>query len=268
MDTPQPDRALSPVIGVTILVAIVVVLAAGVGAIVLGFGEDLTSTDPDAVAATDTDAPAEATPTPAAAEQEALVSSRNNTAGANGTRNVAVFDVSVGSNTAGNSLNSIELDYNHTSGFVVSNDTLDAVLVAGLDTDGDDETETNLSTDLSGVTVSDNGTTVSVNFVGNYGVNENDTLVLEFNGVDNPTTAGEYTVSVTVNGEVTRNATMEIVAADARDLAVPGQRSRASASASRNSLASSVARSRSAASAYTRTTGSVPEGRASTHASP
>lgn len=199
------ERAVSPTIGVVLLVAIGVTIAAGVAAVSLGLTDELDGTEPEEVA----EYPGTATATPTG-ETTNAVTSRNPTAGATDTRNVVRVAIpESGSNAAGSSLSGLDVAY--PSGFDASGLTTDDVLVVGVDEDGDGTLDSELTGDLSGVRVTDDGQTVELTFGGNSGLNTGDTVVAELDGIDNPASAGEYDVTVEINdGEETAAGTVTI----------------------------------------------------------
>lgn len=205
--TSVDDRAVTPAVGVVLMLGIVVVLGVVVGAAIPQFAAGLDRSDVDRVVATPT-----ATPAPAAGSE--LIRARDESPSAT-TRHVLNFRISDGSDTAGNSLNSIVLDYPAAVDLSGVDDRDDVVLV-GIDADGDGSVEADATDDVEccppddGVKLSDGATTLTVELSGNYDLEEGDTLVLSFRDAENPSDAGDYEVTVGVNGDVTRTGTLAV----------------------------------------------------------
>lgn len=124
--------------------------------------------------------------------------------------------VTVGDSATG-SLNGFALDYTTADAtFDASDVGVEDVTTVGIDR-GDDSsgtaTDVDVSDDLSGVTVSNNGGTLTVQFGGSYSLNAGDEVVVVVESVENADAAGEYTVNLDVNpqssgGETTADLTL------------------------------------------------------------
>ncbi|MGZ0748500.1 PGF-pre-PGF domain-containing protein [Haloparvum sp. AD34] len=113
----------------------------------------------------------------------------------------------VGSNSDGDSLNGFTVDYTAGSQPTdVSNVGQDDVKRVGLDTDGDGEIETNVSDDLSEVSVSNDGHTVTFGFGGSYSLAKGDRIVVEYANAGNPDAEGTFDVDVVINPQSTGDA--------------------------------------------------------------
>ncbi len=116
--------------------------------------------------------------------------------------------VEEGSDAVGNSLNQLQVTY--PSSADVSNVSGSDIERIGIDSDGDGVLETDAMVDLSGLSTSNDGSTLAVTFGGNHDVEAGDWLVLDVSDVRNPASAGEYDVSVNVNGDVTRDGVLTV----------------------------------------------------------
>jgi hypothetical protein len=142
-----------------------------------------------------------------------LVWAAPNTAGAEASHHMNYY-IPSDSNTAGNSLNSVTINYD--DGVDLSGvDARSDVTKAGFDTDGDGSIETEVTDDIEccppddGVTVSDSGTTVRVEFSGNYNTPSNATFVIVYDDVTNGA-AGNHSATVTLNGDVSKSGKIDL----------------------------------------------------------
>lgn len=100
----------------------------------------------------------------------------------------------VRSESSGDSLNTIVVDYSvGANASDVSNVAQGdvTVSVAGQ----------NVTDDLTGVSASNNGETLTLSFGGNYSLSLNDTVSITLENVQNPSTAGTYNVDITLNSQ-------------------------------------------------------------------
>jgi PGF-CTERM protein len=108
--------------------------------------------------------------------------------------------LTVGTQATG-SWNGFALDYSETDANV-SDVGVEDVSAIGIDR-GDDAAGTtidvNVSDDLSSVAASNNGGTLTLGLGGSYSLNQSDEVVVLVDGVVNPTSEGEYNVSLDVN---------------------------------------------------------------------
>ncbi|WP_435096593.1 beta strand repeat-containing protein [Halarchaeum sp. P4] len=106
----------------------------------------------------------------------------------------------VGSNDASDSLNSFRIDYHENEDATdVSNVGLSDVRRVGIDTNSDGEIDTNVSDDLSSVSISNNGHTLVLQFGGDYTLSQGDRVIAAYGDVQNPTSTGTYTTAVGIN---------------------------------------------------------------------
>jgi FlaG/FlaF family flagellin (archaellin) len=190
-------RAVSPVIGVTLMVVLTVLLASVFAAGILSFDGRLdqrTEQFDDAVST--------ASANPWSGESGDLVRVSDRRAGATDVRYRINFTVRPGSNTIGNSLNSVEIDVT-TGQPDMFNGTgqanLEKVVV---DEDSDGSVDQTITGDVNGWAVTGGGSTLDIQFDGSaYTASADDSIVVVFDGVDNPTSPGTYDVEVETSGD-------------------------------------------------------------------
>ncbi|MBX0323945.1 hypothetical protein EGH21_12980 [Halomicroarcula sp. F13] len=111
--------------------------------------------------------------------------------------------VTVDGDAVGSSLNSLAVSYGE-SGTDISNVGQGDVRVVGIDR-GDDadgaSVDESVADDVSSVGASDDGSTLTVGFGGNYQLQQGDEVVLVFEDTQNPASAGDYPVELTVNAQ-------------------------------------------------------------------
>lgn len=193
-DSGSDTQAMSPVLGTVLMVAVTIMLASVVSAGVLTMGDQLE--EPNI-----TPPPATASGNPWVGSLGDLVALSDNTAGAEDVRYRVNFVVAKGSDTDGNSLNSVELRMEDSSLAMFSDTSQSSLAEAKVDTDDDGDYETNISDDLNGWTDSDGGATVKIEFGGVYTADVDDSIVIVFDGVDNPDAAGTYDLEVQTSGD-------------------------------------------------------------------
>lgn len=132
---------------------------------------------------------------PVAATQDATISADPNTPGSTSTHTATLTP---DSDETGSSLNGIKMDYSVSSNPAdVSNvDESDVVRAVILQDDG---TSTSVLDDLSGVKASNNGETVKFSFGGSYDLQSGDTVLIEYEDVQNPDATGSFTVEGDLN---------------------------------------------------------------------
>lgn len=201
-------RAISPVVGVALAVVITLLLASmfAVGAMEMAeFGmereevRDLTGADGDASGD---------------GYRSELVWARDGSPGAT-TNHVVNYTIASDSDTAGNSLNSVEIRYPDGTVDVSGVDERSEIVTVGIDEDRDGAIEVDATADVEccppgdGVIISDGGNTIRVELSGNHDLEAGDALIVEYEAVENPT-VGDYGVTVDVNGDVTDSGTLDV----------------------------------------------------------
>lgn len=186
-------RAVSPVVGVALMVVITLLLASTIMIGLPDSGIDMPTFADDA----DEDA---------AVQTELIVAVRGEP-GIDDEHQLRI-KIEEGSDTAGNSLNQLTIAYpDAVNTSAVSGSDIDQV---GIDRDGDGQLEADAMVDLNGLSTSDDGSTLTITFGGNHDLEVGYWIVLDVTDLDNPDTAGEYSVSIDVNGDVTKQGTLEI----------------------------------------------------------
>lgn len=190
-------RAVSPVIGVVLLVVITVLLA-GSMSFVFAFGSDLEGPDLG-------------TPTPDDDTPSGPLYALDEAANATGIEHAVLAEAN--GTMDGKQLSDIKVDYGSGSADPDNVSDFADITEVGVDTDGDDEIDVDLSGDLDGVNTNDNSR-IRVAFDTTYVLSEGDTVIVQYDGVDNPESAGEYEATVTLvahdNTEQDVQATLEI----------------------------------------------------------
>ena len=195
----RAGRAVSPVVGVALIVAITVVLAATVLVAVPAIGDIEMPSFADSDGGTDDETANEV--------QTELIHAADGEPGEPDYHYVRVH-IEEGSDAAGNSLNQLQVTY--PSSADASNVTGSDIERVGIDTDGDGVLETDAMVDLSGLSTSNDGSTLDVTFNGNHNIDAGDWIVLDVSDVQNPASAGEYDVSVDVNGDITKDGVLTV----------------------------------------------------------
>lgn len=198
-------RAVSPVVGVVLLVAITILLA-GSMTFVFAFGDGLES--PELATPTPEDGAAGADGTPSGPLYAVDAS-----AGAEGIEHAVLVEANA--TMDGKELSDIKVDYGDSGGDPDGASSFDDITEVGVDTDGDGDIEVDLHDDLDGVNTNDNSR-IRVALDTTYELSAGDTVVVQFDGVDNPDAAGEYDATVALvahdNTEQAVDATLEIEA--------------------------------------------------------
>lgn len=204
MSASATERAVSPVVGIALLLVITLLLAATVGAFALSLDLNRDTADGlvEGEVPTETGtAPETATsePTPDA-NQDDLVVAENATAGADGVIHSTVIEV--GDGAAGDEFDEITVEYPKEE-VDLSLSHYDSVLTVGVDTDGDGDPEETFDGSDPGVNTNDDNSELTLTFDVDYTLAEGDRVQIRYGGADNPDSAGEYDVSVTLNSDQT-----------------------------------------------------------------
>lgn len=113
------------------------------------------------------------------------------------------FDIRSGSDTIGNSLNSVEINVEQVTGTtdMFTGTDQSNLTVIGVDKDGDGTIDEDITSDVNGWTVSDSGTTLKIELSGTaYSAQEGHTIIARFDGVTNPD-PGRYSVQAQTSGD-------------------------------------------------------------------
>jgi len=201
---------VSPVIGVVLMITLTLVLASTLAASLATFDADLQGKQDQFEERL---GPQTVSTNPWEGEQGDLLRPANNAAGATGVAYRVNFTVEPGSNTIGNSLNSIELRMQNTSLDMFSNVTQSDVDLVAVDNDSDGDIDEVITSDVDGIDVSNGGSTVKIELSGSaYTPQADDSIVAEFDGVDNPVAPGDYDLEAQTSGDGNwHNGTVTIV---------------------------------------------------------
>lgn len=192
--TEGDTRAVSPVIGTVLMIVLTILLASVVSAGLLSSGGRLDEPELGTVTAT-------ASGTPWIGDLSGLIQPADDTAGATDVRYRVNFTIADGSDTIGNSLNSVELRTKDSSPDMFSATSQSSLERAYVDTDGDGDAEQDISDDVDGWDVSNGGSSVKIDFGGEYDAQADHSIVIVFEGVNNPSTAGTYTLEAQTSGD-------------------------------------------------------------------
>lgn len=202
----EAGRAVSPVIGTVLMVVLTVLLASVVSAGLFSTSQELE--EPDIDAPTET-----VSANPWIGDLGGLVQLSDDTAGATDVSYRVNFTIAEGSDTIGNSLNSVKLQTKNTSPDMFSDTSQSSVIDAYVDTDGDGEPDQDLADDVNGWSTSNGGSTVKIEFSGGYTAQASHSIIITFDGVDNPDNTGTYTLEAQTSGDGNwQQGTIEIVA--------------------------------------------------------
>lgn len=200
MLAPVRNRAISPVLGVALMVVLTVLLASTLGYMFQVAPDERTAEDivnddrPDGTDESD-------------GLQSELVIAEDDAPGADDVVHSTVVEVD---GAAGTTLGSITVDYPkaETDHSIAKHE---AVLTVGVDADADGNLERTFDEDdVSGVGLNDDDSRVTITFDTGYTLADGDRVKVRFEGANNPDDDGDYAVSVTLNGAQTTDGTLTI----------------------------------------------------------
>lgn len=202
------NRAISPVVGVALLLGILVALVTAVSVGLLGFGSELSAEPFERVVADESDA-AEAKPP---YEYGDNITAVDTGAGAT-TSHVVTLNIT--GNTIGNSLNQITIDYTQEETDVsdtAAGSSLSDLRTIGIDTDKNGEIDKDAMGDVEqdDFNAENNGGKLVIELSGNYDLNADDELVIIYEEVENPPSTGTYTADINLNGDRVYDGTLSI----------------------------------------------------------
>lgn len=194
---PSGCRAVSPTIGVLLMVVLTVVLASVFASGVLTVDGNLEEKTDQFEETVET-----ASANPWSGESGDLVRISDNRAGATDVRYRINFKIKPGSDTDGNSLNSIKLKVITGSPDMFSGTGEANLEQVAVDYGSDGSIDDQITGDVDGWTVQDGGSTLKIGFSGSaYTANETDSVIATFDGVDNPESPGTYDVEAQTSGD-------------------------------------------------------------------
>lgn len=206
MGSASPDRAVSPVIGVVLMVVLTLLLASSLTFL---FSVDMEGEMADDIVEGDVEDD-EAADEGTESEDELrsdLVVAENETPGATGVVHSSVVGVEGAAETT---LDEITVDY-PKSAVDLETQSHDEILTLGVDTDADGTIERTFdSSDVSGVNTNDDDSVLTVTLDTGYTLSDGDRVKIRYGGADNPDAAGEYDVSVTINGAQSESGTLRV----------------------------------------------------------
>lgn len=200
-------RGVSNIIAIALLLGIVVILGVVLGSVIPEFAAKLDEDDVEDIGDHQTGEAGE--------YRNELIWARDNSAGATATH-VVNYTIASDSDTAGNSLNSVVIEYPSGSVDASGLDDRDEVVMVGVDEDRDGTVDEDATSDVEccppddGVKISNNGATVTIELSGNYNLEAGDSLIVEYERVQNPSSSGNYSVTVGVNGDVTDSGSLDV----------------------------------------------------------
>ncbi len=126
----------------------------------------------------------------------------NDEAGATDVSMRVNFTIEDGSNTIGNSLNSVKITPNDSSLVMFDDAERSDLERIAVDEDGDGVVDREITGDVNGWIVSDGGSTLKIELSGSaYSPDAGDSIVVEFGGVTNPPDAGTYALGAQTSGD-------------------------------------------------------------------
>jgi hypothetical protein len=180
------------------MVVLTVLLASTVVAVLTTFPAELD----ESKSSFDDAAQETATGNPWAGSLGELVQLSDSEAGATGVRVRINFTIQAGSDTIGNSLNSVKVDVQTGDPNMFGGTSQSDLEKAVVDTDGDGDGEEDVEERLVGWVTSNGGSTVKIEFADPvYTVQESDSVIIVFGNVDNPPSAGDYNVRIQTSGD-------------------------------------------------------------------
>lgn len=195
-------RAISPIIGVALMVILTVLLASVLATGVLPMGNDLDT------------GPFDRAINPWSGTRGDLVRVSDQSAGANDVRYRVNFNIKSGSDTIGNSLNSVVLDVTTGSPDMFSPTGQADIEKIGIDKGSDGSIDQVITPDVDGWNVQNGGSKLKIGFTGSaYSASAGDSIIIIFGGVTNPADPGTYDVRAQTSGDGNwHTGTIEIIA--------------------------------------------------------
>jgi len=184
------------VIGVILMVALTLVLASVFAVGLQSFGEGLDDSKSQFDNAVTT-----ASANPWSGSQGDLVRISDTKAGATDVTYRINFTIESGSNTVGNSINSVYLEVTTESPDMFSNTSQSDIAEVSIDGDSDGSIDQDITNDVNGWDVQNDGTALKIEMSGDYTASADDSVIVIFEGVDNPQNAGDYDLRAETSGD-------------------------------------------------------------------
>lgn len=196
-------RAISPVIGVILLTVITILLASVIASGILSLGMGLNDKEDQFDESLDKTAVSTLTGNPWSGSQDELVQLSDTQAGAVDVSVRTNFTIQDGSDTIGNSLNSVYLEVTSSPApDMFSNTSRSDLVKVVVDENSDGTVDQEITHDVDGWQVENGGSALKIGFSGAaYTPNANDSIIVVFEGVENPDTAGTYDLRAETSGD-------------------------------------------------------------------
>lgn len=193
-------RGVTPVIGVVLMVVLTLLLASIIASGVATFGDGLDEKKRQYDEAVSTVTTMAANPW--SGEPGDLFRLSDTTAGATDVTYRMNFTIEPGSVTIGNSLDSIYMEVTTGSPDMFSNTDQSDVVKVVVDEGSDGTVDHDLTDNVDGWQVLNGGTALEIGFTGlQYAPDADDSIIVVFEGVDNPQTAGSYDMRAQTNDD-------------------------------------------------------------------
>lgn len=202
------NRGVSPVIGAVLVVVITILVASVISFQLTAIGGGL-----DEKQAQFDESVKTLSGNPWSGEKGDLFRVSNNKAGATDVKYRVNFTIKSGSAAIGKNLGHIYLEVTTGSPDMFSNTMLSDLIVAGIDVDSDGTIDEDLSSDIMGWEVQNGGTALKIDSDDtDYSASAGDSIIIIFDGVDNPETPGDYNLRAQTNDDGNwHNGTVTIV---------------------------------------------------------
>ncbi|MBP1986180.1 type IV pilin [Halolamina salifodinae] len=194
-------RGVSPIVGVVLMVVLTLMLTSVLATGVMVYGDGL-----DSDAAVPTAPNSSVTETIGAGRwlggPEELFRLSNDEANATDVSMRVNFTIKPNSSTIGNSLNSVYMETTNGSLDMFSGTERADLERIAVDTDGDGSADRDITGDVNGWTVTNDGSALKVELTGSaYSAAANDSVLLTFGGVRNPPEPGSYELRAETSGD-------------------------------------------------------------------
>lgn len=198
-------RGVSPVIGVVLMVVLTVLLASTFAAGIGVFSDSIEQSERQFQETASGSEPVEtASGNPWGGDRGDLIQPANDQAGATDVRYRINFTIRSGSDTIGNSLNSIRLEVPTSTPDMFSNTSEADLERLVIDEGSDGSVDRDITDDvsISDWQISNSGSQLKIVFDGSaYTPSAGESIVMILDGVDNPESAGTYDVDAETSGD-------------------------------------------------------------------
>lgn len=192
--TERRDRAVTPAVGIAILLSFLLVLGALFATASIANVEDEFDEAGDAAAQKTVSG------NQWSGSIGDLIQLSNNRAGASNIKARVNFTINSGSKVIGGDLRSLKITMN-TGDSMFRDTELSSLHSVKVDTDADGTTNNDITTEATDWSVERNGNSITVKFDSHYNLEKGDSIVVVFDDVANPEAAGSYGVRSRANGK-------------------------------------------------------------------